>query len=68
MDFYKTAQNLGILTEFVDGQGERRVTDLTALKIIINALPVQTPRRLIEEAVVIRSGHPARCAGKDSIL
>ncbi len=59
MDFYKTAQNLGILTEFVDGQGERRVTDLTALKIIINALPVQTPRRLIEEAVVIRSGHPA---------
>jgi len=60
MDLYKVAQNLGILTEFIDGQGERRVTDATALKIIIEALPVRTERQLIEEPVVIRSGQPAR--------
>ena len=39
MDLYKVAQNLGILTEFIDGQGERRVTDATALKIIIEMSP-----------------------------
>jgi len=60
MDLYKKAQNLGILTEFIDGQGEQRITDETALKIIIDALPLREPRRLIEQAVVIRSGQPAR--------
>jgi 4-alpha-glucanotransferase len=60
MDPYKEAQNLGILTEFTDGRGERRVTDETALKIIIDALPTRMPRRLVEGAVVIRQGQPAR--------
>jgi 4-alpha-glucanotransferase len=60
MDLYKEAQNLGILTEFIDGQGERRVTDETALKIIIDALPTRMPHRLVEGAVVIRRGQPAR--------
>jgi 4-alpha-glucanotransferase len=60
MDLYKEAQNLGILTEFIDGQGERRVTDETALKIIIDALPTRMPHRLVEGAVVIRQGQPAR--------
>src|SRR5262249_38661764 len=60
MNLYKEAQNLGILTEFVDGQGERRVTDETALKIIIDALPTRMPHRLVEGTVVVRQGQPAR--------
>jgi 4-alpha-glucanotransferase len=60
MDLYRQAQNLGILTEFVDGRGRRRVTDETALKIIVGALPAPTARRLIGGTVVIRSGRLAR--------
>jgi 4-alpha-glucanotransferase len=60
MDIYKKAKTLGILTEFIDGQGERRRTDEVALQIIIDALPARTERRLIEGPVVIRAGEPAR--------
>jgi 4-alpha-glucanotransferase len=60
MDLTKKAQNLGILTEFIDGQGERRVTDPAALKLIIDALPARMPRQLLEGPVVIRKGVPAR--------
>ena len=60
MDLYSQAKNLGILTEFVDGQGERRVTDQTALEIIVNALPRRAKRKLVEGAVVIRAGQPRR--------
>ena len=60
MDLYEIAKTLGIQTEFIDGQGHRRVTDAGALKIILDALPPQTPRRLVDEAVIVRSGRPAR--------
>jgi 4-alpha-glucanotransferase len=60
MDLYSQAKNLGILTEFVDGQGERRVTDQTALEIIVNALPQRAKRKLVEGTVVIRAGQPRR--------
>ena len=61
MDLFTQAKNLGILTEFVDGQGVRHVTGETALKLIVDAFPARTPYRFIEEgAVVIRSGQPAR--------
>jgi len=60
MDLYTTAKNLGIQTEFLDGQGHRHVTDAEALKIILDALPVQKPYRFLKQAVVIRSGRPAR--------
>ena len=60
MDLYSRAKKLGIQTEFVDGQGHRHVTDAAALKIILDALPVRAPYRFLHEAVVIRSGHPAR--------
>ncbi|MFZ2156206.1 MAG: 4-alpha-glucanotransferase, partial [Bradyrhizobium sp.] len=60
MDLFARAKKLGIQTEFLDGQGHRRVTDAAALKIILDALPVSVPRRLLGQAVVIRSGHPAR--------
>jgi 4-alpha-glucanotransferase len=60
MDLYTKAKNLGIQTEFLDGQGHRHVTDEKALKIILDALPVRKPYRFLEQAVVVRSGRPAR--------
>src|SRR3984957_20684652 len=60
MDLFTRARKLGIQTEFVDGQGHRHVTDAAALKIILDALPVRAPYRFLRDAVVIRSGHPAR--------
>src|SRR5215813_5149607 len=59
MDLYSQDRTLGILTQFVDGQGQTRVTDEAALKIIIDALPERTERRLLEAPVVIRPGEPA---------
>ena len=60
MDLYTRAKELGIQTEFMDGQGHRHVTDTTALKIILDALPARIPHRFLAEAVVVRSGRPAR--------
>src|SRR5438876_4685492 len=60
MNLLTKAKNLGILTEFVDGQGVTHVTSETALKIIVNAFPTRRPSRFIEGTVVIRSGQPAR--------
>ena len=60
MDLYTKAKNLGIQTEFLDGQGHRHVTDAKALKVILDALPPRKPHRFLEQAVVVRSGRPAR--------
>ncbi len=60
MDLYAKAKDLGIVTEYIDGQGHRRVTDPAALKSILDALPPQEPRRFIDQPVVLRAGHPAR--------
>jgi 4-alpha-glucanotransferase len=60
MDLFTKAKNLGIQTEFLDGQGHRHVTDSAALKIILDALPMPAPHRLLGEAVVVRSGQPSR--------
>ena len=60
MDLYDKAKTLGILTEYIDGQGHRRVTDAAALKIILDALPPQTPRRFVDQAVIVRASRPAR--------
>jgi len=60
MDLFAQAKALGIQTEFVDGQGHRRVTDAAALKIILDALPPQTPGPFVGGPVVVRSGMPAR--------
>src|ERR1700759_775427 len=56
MDLYSQAHNLGILTQFVDGQGQTRVTDEAALKIIIDALPARNERRIVAGPVVVRPG------------
>lgn len=60
MDPFTRAKDLGIQTEFVDGQGRRHVTDEAALKIIVEALPARAPYRFLEGAVVVRSGRPSR--------
>ena len=60
MDLLTRAKDLGIQTEFVDGQGHRHVTDAAALRIILDALPPRAPYRFLREAVVIRSGLPSR--------
>jgi 4-alpha-glucanotransferase len=60
MNLFAQADAQGIQTEFVDGQGHRRVTDVAALEIILDALPPQPPGPLIGHPVVVRSGRPAR--------
>src|SRR5207247_4548520 len=60
MDLFAQAKAQGIQTEFLDGQGHRRVTDPAALKIILDALPPQAPGPLVGRPVVVRSGRPAR--------
>jgi 4-alpha-glucanotransferase len=60
MNVFSRAKELGILTEFVDGQGHRHVTDAIALQIILDALPQRTPTRLLDGPVVIRTGETAR--------
>jgi 4-alpha-glucanotransferase len=59
MDLYSQARTLGILTQFVDGQGQTRLTDESALKIIIDALPARASRQLLEGPVVLRPGEPS---------
>ena len=60
MDLFAQAKAQGIQTEFLDGQGHRRVTDAAALKIILDALPPQAPGPLVGHPVVVRSGRPSR--------
>ncbi len=60
MDLFTRASELGIQTEYIDGQGHRRVTDADALQIIVDALPVRIPYRFLDQAVVVRSGQPSR--------
>src|SRR3978361_55787 len=60
MDLFTKAAELGIQTEFVDGQGHRHVTDAAALEIILNALPVRAPHRFLNRPIVVRSGRDTR--------
>ncbi len=60
MDLATRAKELGIQTEFLDGQGRRHGTDDAALKIVLDALPPRTPYRLVDGPVVVRSGRPSR--------
>ncbi|WKA30102.1 4-alpha-glucanotransferase [Bradyrhizobium roseum] len=60
MNLFAQADAQGIQTEFLDGQGHRRVTDAAALKIILEALPPQAPGPLVGHPVVVRAGRPSR--------
>jgi 4-alpha-glucanotransferase len=59
MDLFTKAAELGIQTEFIDGQGHRHVTDAAALEIILNALPPHAPHRFFDWPVVVQSGQPS---------
>ena len=60
MNLSAQARDLGILTEFFDGQGHRHVTDEIALKIIVDAFPVRIPYRFVEGPVVVQLGRATR--------
>jgi 4-alpha-glucanotransferase len=60
MNLFTRAKELGIQTEFVDGQGHRHVTDEAALRIILGALPARLRSRFLDGAVVVRTGRPSR--------
>jgi 4-alpha-glucanotransferase len=67
MDLFTKAANLGIQTEFIDGQGHRHVTEAAALEIILNALPAPTPHRFLGRPVVLRPGRPARSEFREAV-
>jgi 4-alpha-glucanotransferase len=60
MDLFTKAAELGIQTGFHDGQGQWHTTHESALKIILDAMPVRTPHRFVESPVVTRTGAGAR--------
>jgi 4-alpha-glucanotransferase len=59
MNLFAKARDLGIQTEFIDGQGHPHVTAADALKVVFEALPPQGERKLIDGPVVVRQGHKA---------
>jgi 4-alpha-glucanotransferase len=67
MDLFTKAAELGIQTEFIDGQGHRHVTEAAALEIILNALPVRAPHRFLDRPVVLRPGQLARTEFRDAV-
>jgi 4-alpha-glucanotransferase len=67
MDLFTKAAELGIQTEFIDGQGHRHVTEAAALEIILNALPVRAPHRFLDRPVVLRSGQPSRTGFREAV-
>jgi 4-alpha-glucanotransferase len=67
MDLFTKAAELGIQTEFIDGQGHRHVTEAAALEIILNALPVRAPHRFLQQPVVLRPGRSARTEFRDAV-
>jgi 4-alpha-glucanotransferase len=66
MDLFTKAAELGIQTEFFDGQGNRHVTGEAALQIIIDAMPVRAPHRFLDRPVVVRAGHTTRTELSDT--
>jgi len=67
MDLFTKAAELGIQTEFIDGQGHRHATDAAALEIILNAMPVRAPHRFLDRPVVVRSGRDAHTELGDAV-
>jgi 4-alpha-glucanotransferase len=60
MDIFTRAGELGIQTEFIDGQGHHHTTDAAALKTLLDCLPERVPYRLIHAPVVLRAGRAFR--------
>ncbi|WP_291868633.1 4-alpha-glucanotransferase [Bradyrhizobium sp.] len=68
MDPITRARQLGIQTEYIDGQGHRHVTDAAALQTILDALPVRTPYRFLDQAVVVRLGQSSQTLLKSAAM
>jgi 4-alpha-glucanotransferase len=60
MDLFAKAAELGIHTEFFDGQGVRHVTQPAALQIILDAIPVRDAHGLLEHVAVLRVDEECR--------
>lgn len=60
MNLITEAAGRGIQAEFVDGQGHYRVTDAAALRLILDALPLQVAGSLLGGPAVVRSGRETR--------
>jgi 4-alpha-glucanotransferase len=60
MDLFTKAAELGIQTEFFDGQGHRHVTPPAALQIILDAMPAGAVHPMLEHVAVIRDGDGLR--------
>jgi 4-alpha-glucanotransferase len=67
MDLFTKAAELGIQTEFIDGQGHRHMTEAAALEIILNALPIRAPHRFLDRPVVLRPGQPLTTEFRDAV-
>src|ERR1700761_287187 len=62
MNLFTKAADLGIQTEYIDGQGHRHVTD-------VEALAAELPHRFLSQPVVIRAGQPAPTElGQDAVF
>src|SRR4051812_25878836 len=59
MDLFARAKEYGILTEFTDVQGRRRVIDVDALKVMLGMLPKRRRHPFLHQCIVIRSDHSA---------
>ncbi len=69
MDLFAKARELKIETEFVDGHGQRHVTDAAALEVILDALPADPPRPILGRPVVVRAGRPVRTGlGPEAVM
>ena len=66
MDPYLKAAELGIQTDFFDGQGREHRTDAAALEIILGALPVRAARRFLAGPLVMSDAHPPTITLNDS--
>src|ERR1051326_2801415 len=60
MDPFARAAELGIETEFIDGQGRRRVTDAAALQTVLDALSARTARRFVDGPGVVGAARPGQ--------
>ncbi|WP_375411568.1 4-alpha-glucanotransferase [uncultured Bradyrhizobium sp.] len=68
MDLFAKAAERGIQTEFIDGQGNRRVTDAAALEIVLDVLPARAPHRLLGRPVVVRAGQSSHTLLPEAVI
>jgi len=59
MELSAKAAELGIQSEFYDGNGQYRVTDPAALAVILDAIPCKPPQPLLDHALVSRAERDA---------